>query len=194
MAQMSRDTSPLPILRDSGDIASLVEEGKCFHIVNETVGTELVGQTAYVATAATFSLRNLGSKLMIPLWARLHQADAVAGGRIIVHAQVLEADQAPTTITAATVRNLNWWKKDASDVLAGTTVTLPTFTTGNARLVWTGEFFQTVSAANNDQIINVFPRPGFVAVRPLGALHIYTWAGTTGPSWSYDIAWAELEY
>lgn len=194
MAQMSKDKSPLPILRDYGSVASLVEEGKGFHIVNETVGTELVGQTSYVATLATFSFRNLGSKLMVPLWARLHQADAVAGGRIIAHTQVLETDQAPTTITAATVRNLNWFTKDASGVLAGTTVTLPTFTTGNARLVWTGEFFQTVTAANDDQVINAFPYPGFVGVRPGGAIHIYTWAGTTGPSWSYDIAWAEVEY
>lgn len=193
MAQMSRDKSPLPLTRNYGTIANMVEEGKVFHIVNETVGTEVVGQTSYLATASTFSFRNLGGKLMVPLWARLHQADVVAGGRIIVHTQVLETDQF-TSGTAATVRNSNWKTRDASGVLAYDTATLPAFTTGNARLVWTGEFFQTVSANNPDQVINAFPRPGFVGVRPNGAIHIYTWAGTTGPSWSYDIAWAELEY
>ena len=193
MARQSNDKSPLPVLREYNAISALVEEGKVFHVSNVAVGTEIVGQTSYVATATTFSLRNLGAKLMVPLWARLVQADAVAGGRIIVHTQVLETDQF-TSGTALPIMNSNWRNRDASGALAFHTATLPTFTTGNARLVQTGEYFQTVSAANNDNIINAFTAPGFVGVRPNGALHIYTWAGTTGPSWSFDIGWAEVEY
>ena len=193
MAQMSKDKAPLPILRNFGSIPSLVEEGKVFHVSNPTVGTEIVGQTSYVATATTFSFRNLGSKLMVPLWCHLVQADAVAGGRIIVHTQALETDQF-TSGTALTAVNSNWRNRDANGVIAFHTATLPSFTTGNARLVHTGEYFQTVTAANGDNRINAFTRPGFVGVRPGGGLHVYTWAGTTGPSWSFDIAWAEVEY
>jgi len=193
MARQSNDKIPLPVLREYNAISALVEEGKVFHVTNPTVGTEIVGQTSYVATATTFSFRNLGSKLMVPLWARLVQADAVAGGRIIVHTQVVETDQF-TSGTALPIANSNWRNKDAPGVLAYHTATLPAFTTGNARLVHTGEYFQTVTAANNDNVINAVTLPGFVGVRPNGGLHIYTWAGTTGPSWSFDIGWAEVDY
>lgn len=192
MAKSSVDKTPLPLIRNYGDIASLVFEGKVYHVTNPTVGTAVVGQTSYAATLATFTFRNLGARLMVPLYADLVQSGTVAGGRIIFNVQVLETDQF-TSATALTVKNSNWRYGDASGVLAYHTATIPTLTTGNARLVYSGEVFQTLTAANADNTLNVFKYPGFVAVRPNGALNVYTNAGTTGPGWSFNIAWAELD-
>ena len=192
MAKSSQDKYPVPLIRDYGDLASLVFEGKVYHVTNPTVGTAVVGQTSYAATLATITLRNLGDPIMVPLYADMVQSGTVAGGRIIFNTQVLEVDQF-TSGTALTVKNSNWRFGDQSGVLAYHTATIPTLTTGNARLVYSGEIFQTVSAANADNALDAFKYPGFVAVRPKGGLNIYTNAATTGPGWSFNIAWAELD-
>lgn len=192
MAKSSQDKSPVPLIRDYGDIASLVFEGKVYHVTNPTVGTAVVGQTSYAATLATLTLRNLGDRVAVPLYADFIQSGTVAGGRIIFNVQVLEVDQF-TSGTQLTVRNSNWRYADSSGVLAYHTATIPTLTTGNARLVHSGEAFQTVSAANNDNTVKIFPYPGFCAIRPKGGLNIYTNAATTGPGWSFQVAWAEIE-
>lgn len=192
MAKSSQDKYPVPLIRDYGDIASLVFEGKVYHVTNPTVGTPVVGQTSYAATLATITLRNLGDRVAVPLYADFIQSGTVAGGRIIFNVQVLEADQF-TSGTALTVKNSNWRYGDQAGVLAYHTATIPTLTTGNARLVHSGEAFQTVSAANADNTVQMFPYPGFCVVRPRGGLNIYTNAATTGPGWSFNIAWAELD-
>jgi len=192
MAKSSLDKMPVPLVRDYGDLMTLVFEGKVYHVTNPTVGTPVVGQTSYAATLATITLRNLGDRLMIPLYAKFVQSGTVAGGRIIYNVQVLESDQF-TSGTALTVKNSNWRFGDTPGVLAYHTATIPTLTTGNARLVTSGEIFQTVSAANADNTLDAFAPMGSVAVRPKGGLNIYTNAATTGPGWSFNIAWAEID-
>jgi hypothetical protein len=192
MARSSKDNPSVALVRDFSNPISLTWEGKVFGISNPTVGTEIVGQTSFANTLATFSLRNLGSKAMVPLYALLGQAGPVAGGVIVVSVQTLDTDQF-TSGTQVTVRNRNQRNSDGSSVLAFHTATLPTFTTGNANQVFAREVFQTVSAANADNTINAFGYPGICVVRPTGAIHIYTDAAITGPSWSFSITWAELE-
>ena len=192
MARTSKDNPSIALVRDFSNPISLVWEGKVFGVSNPTVGTEVVGQTSYAATLATFSLRNLGSKAMVPLYALLSQADVVAGGEIVVSVQTLDTDQF-TSGTQITVRNRNQRNSDGSSVLAYHTATLPTFTTGNANQVFAREIFPSVTAANADNTINAFGYPGICVVRPSGAIHIYTNAAITGPSWSFAITWAELE-
>ena len=192
MARTSKDNPSVALVRDFSTPMSMVWEGKVFGVSNPTVGTEVVGQTSYAATLATFSFRNLGSKAMVPLYAMLGEADAVAGGAIVLSVQTLDTDQF-TSGTEITVRNRNQRNADGASVRAYHTATLPTFTTGNATQVFAREIFQTVSAANADNTINAWGYPGICVVRPSGAIHIYTNAAITGPSWSFAITWAELE-
>lgn len=191
MAKSSLDKIPVPLVRNFDELMSEAWEGKVFHVNNPTIGTGVTGQTSYAATLSTFTFRNTSAnKIMVPLYAKLYQTGTVAGGIITIHVSTLETGQF-TSGTALTAYNNNQTKQDAPAVLAYHTATLPTFTTGNQRLVHTETVFQTVTAANNLPI--VFPAPGFVQVRPGGQLDIYTLAATTGPTWMFNIAWAELE-
>ena len=191
MAKSSLDKLPVPLIRNYDDILSLAGEGKVFHVNNPTIGTGVTGQTSYAATLSTLTFRNTSSnKIMVPLYAKLSQTGSVAGGIITIHVSTLEVGQF-TSGTALTVYNANQQVTSSPSVLAYHTATLPTFTTGNQRLVHTETIFQTVTAANRTPV--VFPAPGFAQVRPGGQLDIYTLAATTGPTWMFNIAWAELE-
>ena len=192
MAASSIEKTPIALVRNYNDILGLALQGNVFGVTNPTVDTGVVGQTSYAATLATFSLRNLGSKLMVPLYCMLSQTGTVGGGRISVHTQTLDTDQF-TSGTEITVRNRNGYRGSASTVRAYHTATLPTFTTGNATQVTTMDVFQTVSAAGENNPTNAWPMPGWVVVKPNGAIHVYTDATITGPAWFFDIAWAEIE-
>lgn len=191
MAKSSLDKIPVPLVRNFDDLLSANWEGKLFHVNNPTIGTGVTGQTSYAATLSTLTFRNVSSnKIMVPMYARLYQTGTVGGSIITIHVSTLETGQF-TSGTALTVYNSNQNKQDAPAVLAYHTATLPTFTTGNQRLVQTETIFQTVTAANSLPV--VFPSPGFVQVRPGGQLDIYTLATTTGPTWFFNVSWAELE-
>ena len=192
MAASSVDKTPVALVRNYNDVAALVLQGKAFVITNPTIDTGVVGQTSYAATLATFALRNLGSKVMVPLYCLLSQTGTVGGGRISCHTVALRDDQY-TSGTAVTPVNLNSSSGDGSTVLASHTATIPTITTGNSAQVATIDIFQTVSAAGENNPTNAWPFPGFVAVRAGGSLLVYTDATITGPAWFFNIAWAELE-
>ena len=193
MARSSVDKVPIPLVRDFGDILGANWEGKVFHVNNPTIGTGVTGQTSYAATLSTFTFRNVSAnRVMVPLYCLLYQTGSVAGGRISIHVSTLETGQF-TSATALTAYNSNQQSGNGPTVLAYHTATLPAFTTGNQRLVNTLDCFQTVSATNDNNPINAFPAPGFVGVRPGGQLDIFTLAASTGPTWFFNIAWAELE-
>ena len=192
MAASSIEKTPIALVRNYNDVLGLSLQGNVFGVTNPTVDTGVTGQTSYAATLATLSLRNLGSKIMVPLYCLMSQTGTVAGGRISVHSQTLDTDQF-TSGTEITVRNRNGYKGAAPTVRAYHTATLPTFTTGNATAVATLDVFQTVSAVSTSDPVDVWPFPGFVAVKPNGALHVYTDATITGPTWFFNIAWAEIE-
>ena len=193
MARQSSDKIPLPILRNMDSINTLVEEGKVFGVTNVTIGTGIAGQTGttYTSISPTFSFRNVGSKVMVPLLCKLYQTGTVADIRVNVHVATLETGQF-TSGTALTAYNRNQWSSNAATVLPYHTATLPQDSTGNRKLRHTAALFQTVTAANAD--VDGFPDPGFTMVRPGGQLDIYTLGSTSAPTWFFDIQWAELEY
>ena len=191
MAKSSVDLVGLPLIRNFNDIAGLVWEGKAFGVGVAAVDTGIVGQTSYAATLATVALRNLGSKAMVPLYARFSQTGTVGGGRITAHVSTLNTDQY-TSGTALTIYNLNRNSSNGTTAVAAHTATLPAFTTGNQVLVYEADILQTVTAAS-DLVTDLFPAPGFCVVKPGGGLQIYTDATITGPTWFWAIAWAELD-
>ena len=195
MARASSDKAPVPIVRDFNKISTLAWEGKVFGVTNVTIGTSIPGQiSTYVATAPTFTFRNLGSKMMIPLISKLSQVGTVADSALItVFVSTLETGQF-TSGTALPVYNRNQNTGIQPTVAAFHTSTLPAFTTGNQRLRVGLTEFATVTTLNKGPL-NVFPYPGFTMVRPGGQLDIFTNSGSTSsaPNWHFDIQWAELE-
>ena len=191
MARTSSDKIPLPLIRNMDTIATMVEEGQVFGVSNVTIGTGITPVTGgYVATTPSFTFRNLGNKVMVPLFAKFYQTGTVADVRIAVHVSTLETGQF-TSGTALTAYNRNQWSSNAATVSPFHTSTLPAFTTGNQRLRYTASIFQTVTAANAD--IDLFPEPGFTMVRPSGQLDIWTIGSTSAPTWFFSMEWAELD-
>lgn len=193
MAQSStRDKNPLPLVRDYSLAQSMIWEGKAFHVANVTMLTGITGQTSHALTLATVYLGNRGSKKMVPLWARFSQSGTVAGGRIQYGIKMADVDQY-TSGTALTVEALNRQVVGGSQVTAAHTATIPAFTAGNATNLAAGEIFQTVTANSEGAYQDILPFPGCCVVNPNGALYIYTNAATTGPTWQFDVAWAEMD-
>lgn len=193
MAQSStQDKSPIALVRDMSLAQTLIAEGKAFHVSNPTAQTAVVGQTSHALTLATIYLGNRGAKAMVPLWARFSQVGTVAGARIFTSIKYARVDQF-TSGTANTVEPLNGRTGLQSQVTAAHTATIPTFTAGNAMNLGGLGIFQSVSAVVTSDVHELLPFPGCIVVNPGGALYIYTNAGTTGPGWEYDVAWAEIE-
>ena len=194
MARASSDKQPVPITRNLNDITTLTWEGKVFGVANITIGTSIPGEVnTYVATTPTFTFRNLGGKVMIPLIAKLSQVGVVADASLITcYVTTLETGQF-TSGTALNVYNRNQNSSNQSTVAAFHTGTLPAFTTGNQKVRYITTDFATVSTLS--KTTNVFPYPGFTMVRPGEQLDIFTnGAGSTSaPNWHFDIQWAELE-
>ena len=103
MAKSSSDKTPLPLIRDFGNIPALVWEGKVFNTENPTLATGVTGQVSLALTLATIQLRNLGTKAMIPLWLNFTQTGSVAGGRIEIVVFALDNDQ----FTSGTALEIN---------------------------------------------------------------------------------------
>ncbi len=193
MAKSSTDSTPLPLIRDFGNIAALAWEGKVFNTENPTLATGVTGQTSLALTLATIQLRNLGSKAMVPLWLKFAQAGSVAGGRIEVVVYALDNDQF-TSGTALEVNCTNRQKASPSQVSAWHTATIPALTADNAVELYSTDIFMTVLLNNADNNLDlVGGRPGCWVINPGGGLVIYTNAASTGPTWHFDLGWAELE-
>ena len=192
MAKSSVDKSPLPLVRDFSLAQTMIYEGKAFHVANPTMLTGVTGQTSHALTLATLYLGNRGSRQMVPLWARFSQSGTVAGGRIQWGIKIADTDQF-TSGTALTVEPLNADLGGGSQAVGQHTATIPAFTAGNARNLAAGELFMTVLLNNAADPLEMLPFPGCCVINPGGAMYIYTNAATTGPTWQFDVAWAELE-
>ena len=192
MAKSSVDKSPLPLVRDFSLAQTMIYEGKAYHVANPTMLTGVTGQTSHALTLATIYLGNRGSRQMVPLWARFSQSGTVAGGRIQWGIKIADTDQF-TSGTALTVEPLNADLGGGSQAVGQHTATIPAFTAGNARNLAAGELFMTVLLNNAADPLEMLPFPGCCVINPGGAMYIYTNAATTGPTWQFDVAWAELE-
>ena len=192
MAKSSVDKSPLPLIRDFSLAQTMIYEGKAYHVANPTMLTGVTGQTSHALTLATIYLGNRGSRQMVPLWARFSQSGTVAGGRIQWGIKIADTDQF-TSGTALTVEPLNADLGGGSQAVGQHTATIPAFTAGNARNLAAGELFMTVLLNNAADPLEMLPFPGCCVINPGGAMYIYTNAAITGPTWQFDVAWAELE-
>ena len=194
MGRASSDKIPVPLIRNLNNIPALTWEGKVFGVSNVTIDTSIPGQiNTYAATTPTFTFRNLGSKVMVPLIAKLSQVGVKADASLITcYVTTLETGQF-TSGTALNVFNRNQNSGTQATVAAFHTSTLPAFTTGNQRVRYITTDFANVTTLN--KTTQVFPYPGFTMVRPGGQLDIFTNSAATSsaPNWHFDIQWAELE-
>ena len=195
MARLSSDKLPVPYLRDQNKIRNMVFDGKVFGVTNPTIGTGITGQTGttYTAISSTFTFRNLGNKVMVPLIGLLTQTGVVADIRVSIHVSTQNSGNF-TSGTALTAYNRNQNSGTQPTVAPFHTATNPQDLTGNRLLNHTMSIFQTVTADTPGSVpMSIFPYPGFTMVRPGGQLDIYSLGSSSAPVWFFDIQWAELD-
>lgn len=167
----------------------LAARGQMFNASAAAQDTTITGQTSFATTTPTFLLDVPTDTIAIPAYMSLNQAGAVAGGAISV---LMEADNAARRSsggTAATVLNkLTNGGSALSTLYTGATAT-DAYGVRIMGLV-TG---QDVSPAEGVITEIVWtPTSGIELLVGPAAWLIYTFAGTTGPTWLWSFSWAEI--
>ncbi len=178
----------------------LVLDGRMFQISNAAKQTALAaGGTSYSDTAPAFSADIPTGTTCLPFEFSLRQGGTVAGGVITVIITYDVANRYTSGGTAITSRNMRQTGA-TSPVTSGltwygstTSLLLGALTQHNT--IWSGILPMDVATSPNSPQMKVeltrenFPLP--VLVGP-ACIAIYTFAGTTQPSWFFRFAWAEI--
>lgn len=161
------------------------------------------GGTSYSDTAPAFILDVAAGTTMIPLSIGLRQGGTVAGGVITVIVTADIGNRYSSGGTAITARNL----KIGGGVAAGNrrasgvTVygTSPTASAVNTHISLQSTILTPDVGAgtlvNSPNAVFEWPKLGEVAPELIGpaSLVIYTYAGTTQPSWYFNFKWLEID-
>jgi hypothetical protein len=173
----------------------LAQQGRVWIATDADANDAVTGQTSFADTTPTFDLEVPSGTTAIPLLVRLGQVGTVAGGAI--------------TVNMALSVNLACYASGGTSEAVYNART--DVTTGNACALWSTPTCTTARAIKNlysTPLIgpDVSPAEGVFAEvvwtperagHPLyivgpGALAVFTWAGTTGPTWAWTFAWAEV--
>ena len=171
-------------------LRALAMDGKVYLASDADANDMVTGQTSFADTTPTFLLRVPSGTTAIPLYANLQQAGTVAGAFITVTVEIDNADPYASGGTAETILSS---RTDQPSSPACSVYSNPTVTTGNygvqveSRVV--GQDVSPAEGANNNILWT--PQVPMFLVGP-ASLKIYTYAGTTGPTWLWAIGWAEL--
>ena len=159
---------------------------KLFKVTHQTPGTDITGATGYVATTPTFMLYNTGTStndvILGSIW--LSQVGTVAGGFIDIVVMIDSVNRYASGGTAVVPQNSNM----GSAVTAGAAFrTTPTASAATAtqRVVW------ATSAPKTLGTTTVIDFQDGIRIGTTGSILIYTFAGTTGPSWAFNLEFTE---
>ena len=166
-------------------------EGRKFYAADADQNDLVTGQTSFVNTTPTFLLQNPARSpvVCLPLFFTLNQTGTVAAGAIDIITE-LDSDRYASGGTSETVLNARplavtphycklWSSPTAS---AGYGVRIDGITTG-----------QDVSPAEGAlQQYLWTPTSVMDVLDPGTCLKVFTYAATTGPTWFWTFAWAEV--
>ena len=180
------------MLRMNVDVAAwLAAEGRVFYASDADQNDLVTGQTSYADTTPSFSLRVPAGTVAIPLLMSLGQTGTVAGDTISVIVEIDNADRYSSGGASETIFN----SRTGGAGLPTPQCTLfstPTVVTGYGIRVMGINLAQDVAPAEgiSNEVIWTPTGPDFL-VGPAN-LNVYTYAGTTGPTWFWTFKWAEF--
>jgi len=166
---------------------NLTQQGKVF-IASDADQNDLVtGQTSFADTTPTFLLDVPAGTTAVPLFLNLSQTGTVAGGAIDV---IIEIDRVKRYSSGGTSEKVF---SPSARTGACKLYTGATALTGYGVRLWGATIGQDVSPAEG-AIQGPFWKPEvpYQLVGPASFL-IYTYAGTTGPTWFWSFGWASLD-
>ena len=177
---------------NGGDLGLLLSsQGRIFTASDADQNDLVTGQTSFAATTPTFMLDIPSGTTVVPLLVSLGQTGTVAGDAISVIIEIDNADRYASSGTSETVFN----NKTAGGVFtnAATLYSGATAESGYGVRVFGVTVAQDVAPAegiSNEVLWTPTSTPEFL-VGPAAFL-VYTYAGTTGPTWFWTIKWAEI--
>lgn len=171
-----------------GLIEQMALGGRIFVSSDADQNDRVTGQTSFANTTPTFMIDVPSGTTCIPLFVNLTQSGTVAGGDIAVEIEIDKIDRYNTGGTeekAYTSRLKN--RTNVCKLYSGATAN-----SGYGIRVFAATIAPDVSPAEG-----AVQGPYWQAEIPYlidgpGAFLVYTYAASTGPTWEWSIAWAEV--
>lgn len=178
-------------LTKQADLLSfLASSGRVYYASDADQNDLVTGQTSFADTTPTFLLNVPTGTTAIPLMLRLSQTGSVAGGAIDV---IMEFDNAGRYSSGGTSETVLGAKTTGALTNACTLYSGATAAAGYGIRVMGMTVGQDVSPAEGSPNEIVWtPAAGLDFLVGPAAWAIYTYAGTTGPTWFWTIKWAEV--
>lgn len=167
----------------------VASEGRLFIGSDADQNDAVTGQTSFANTTPTFLLDVPVGRIVVPLSANLSQSGSVAGGAVDVIIEIDDVTRYASGGAAETVYNPSKRNKMESkcSLYSGATAKA-----GYGVRVWGATTGQDVSPAEG-AVQGPFWRPEIpLFLEGPASWLIYTYAGTTGPTWLWDMKWAEF--
>lgn len=193
----SSATKGLRVTRDgmllSDYLLNLAFQGRIFIASDADQNDVVTGQTSFANTTPTFLLNVPSGTTAIPLFVKLAQAGSVAGAAIDI---IVEIDDIAAYASGGTSETVLCARTDNP---VGNRCSLYTGATATAgygvNLEYVFQMIQDVLPGLTDayqwhQFLWKPDVPIFL-VGP-ASLKVFTYAGTTGPSWAWSIGWGEV--
>lgn len=172
---------------------ALGQEGRLFFASDADQNDTVTGQTSFVNTTPTFLLNVPSGTTALPLYMGLVQAGTVAGGAVDILMEIDNANRYSSGGTAETVLS------SRTDQPVTNACTLYSGATASAGY---GVGILHILAIPQDvapAITEIYQWHQFFWAPPLpiylvgpAAWCVYTYAGTTGPTWNWSFGWGEI--
>ena len=166
----------------------LAASGRLFVSSDADENDLVTGQTSFAATTPTFLLQVPSGTTCVPMFVNLSQTGSVAGGAIDVIVEIDDADRYSSGGTAELALCTN---KALARTAACALYSNPTAAAGFGTRLLAATIGQDVSPAEG-AVPGPFWKPEmpYTLVGPASLL-VFTYAGTTGPTWFWSVGWAE---
>ena len=189
MTTVARDQFSKIISELNDPIWRLAAYGQIFVGGDADQNDTVTGQTSFAATTPTWIIDVPDGITIIPLWVDLSQTGTVAGGDIELVIEIDDADRYNTGGTSETVLSTRTSGGNTNQCLIRSGATA---NAGFGQRVFSADIAADVSPAEG-----ILPGPLWVPVTPMflvgpAGFLVYTWAGTTGPTWLWSVGWAEI--
>lgn len=189
------NVNSLQMVNASGvaDISLLALYGQVFYASASAANTTVTGQTSFAATTPTFLIDVPSGTTLIPLMYAANQTGSVAGGdvnTVVAIDSVVRYSSGGTALT-----HVLGSRTTGANTPASTVYTNPTAAAAGSkevRLMGLTQGADVSPAEGAIQEVLWVPQGGIDYLVGPAAFLVYTWAGTTGPTWYYTLKFAEI--
>ena len=168
----------------------LAAEGRIFYASDADQNDLVTGQTSFANTTPTFLLSVPSGTTAVPLGVRLFQTGTVAGGAVDV---IMEIDDAARYSSGGTSETVLCARTTGGQTNLSTLYSGATASSGYGVRIFGATLGQDVSPAEGavNEILWT-PSAGLDFLVGPASFLVYTYAGTTGPTWWWSIKFAEF--